>query len=294
MLTTNQKISYLLDSVKNYGQPVVCPSCGSKNAQLIDRKYVVTRLFECDTCKIYFRHPTDSSAVNKEFYQSEYTEGDGITTYMPSEEELAELKKKDFTTDSNRNATRLKEIFKCLFADLNSVKIIDYGASWGYLSYQFREYGMDVQSYEISVPRATFGNKSLGLNILSDENKLRNNNDLFFSSHVIEHVPSVSNMLSLASKILKKDGYIATICPNGSPEYRAKDPTGFHACWGKVHPNYLNAHFFQNNYRSNPIFITTSPFDLDKLKIWDGKSQYIDSNLAGGELLVIYRPNINI
>ena len=93
MLTKSQKVSYLIDSVLHYGSPVVCPSCGSTHASEVDRKFVVTRLFECDKCKLYFRHPTDSAEVNKKFYQKEYMEGDGITTYMPSQAELEDLKK---------------------------------------------------------------------------------------------------------------------------------------------------------------------------------------------------------
>jgi hypothetical protein len=292
MLTKSQKVSYLIDSVLHYGSPVVCPSCGGSRATLVDRKYMVTRLFECDQCKLYFRHPSDSAEVNKQFYQQEYMEGDGITTYMPSQAELEELKKMDFSTDSNKNAERLRTLFGCLFPDLNGVKILDYGASWGYVSYQFRAFGMNVESYEISVPRASFGNQSLGLRIHTSERDLRNGNDIFFSSHVIEHVPSPGRMLDLGKKLLHKDGYLVTICPNGSPEYRAKDPEGFHAAWGKVHPNYLNAAFFQNKFKNCPYFITTSPFDFGKIAAWDKRSQVVDSQLENEEILVIARPNV--
>lgn len=294
MLTRSQKISYLLDSVKNFGSTVVCPSCGSQNASQIDRKYVVTRLFECKECRLYFRHPSDSAETNRKFYQKAYMEGDGITTYMPSEGELEELKKMNFTTDSNRNAERLRQLFECLFSSLNGVKILDYGASWGYISYQFRAYGMDVESYEISAPRANFGNQSLGLRIHTAENNLRNGNDIFFSSHVIEHVPAVAKMLDLGKKLLKNNGYLVTICPNGSPAYREKDPAGFHACWGKVHPNYLNAAFFQHRYQNNPYFITTAPFDYGQITAWDKQSQVVDSRLDGEELVVLCRPGISI
>lgn len=292
MLTKSQKVSYLIDSVLHYGSPVVCPSCGSTHATQIDRKYMVTRLFECDQCKLYFRHPSDSAEVNKKFYQKEYMEGDGITTYMPSQAELEELKKMDFTTDSNKNAVRLQKLFACLFSDLKGVKILDYGASWGYVSYQFRVFGMDVESYEISVPRASFGNQSLGLRIHTNERDLRNGNDIFFSSHVIEHVPSPGRMLDLGKKLVNKDGYLITICPNGSPEYRQKDPEGFHAAWGKVHPNYLNAAFFQTKFKNSPYFITTSPFNFDKIANWDKRSQVVDSQLENEEILVIAKPNV--
>jgi transcription elongation factor Elf1 len=291
MLTKSQKISYLLYCAMNYATRAVCPSCGSRKSVLIDRKYLVARLFECQNCKLYYRHPSDSIKENLDFYQDAYTEGDGITTYLPPEEELEALKRADFSTAANRNAGRLKKLFECFFEKLEGVKIIDYGSSWGYLSYQFHAYGMDVESFEISVPRASFGNQSLGLSIRTNETNLRSGNDVFFSSHVIEHVPSVSKMLALGERLLMKDGYLITICPNGSPQYRTRDPRGFHAAWGKVHPNYLNAAFFKKAYSGKPCFITTAPFDFEKIKAWGKHSQIVDNQLRGEELLVICKPN---
>ncbi|MFQ5446053.1 MAG: class I SAM-dependent methyltransferase [Saprospiraceae bacterium] len=291
MLTTSQKTSYLLHCVLHYADKVSCPSCGSNDAVLIDRKYLVARLFECQNCKLYFRHPSDSIKENLDFYQDAYTEADDITTYLPPKEELEQLKSVNFSTTRDRSAERLKQLFQCLFEKLEGVKIIDYGSSWGYLSYQFQSYGMDVESFEISVPRASFGNQSLGLNIRTHEASLRSGNDIFFSSHVIEHVPSVSKMLAVGERLLTEDGYLITICPNGSPQYRTREPRGFHAAWGKVHPSYLNVEFFKNNYSAKPYFITTAPFNFEKIKAWDKHSQNVDEQLTGVELLVICRPN---
>lgn len=293
MLSLSDKFSYLLDSFARYGEPVICPSCGSTKSGLVDRKYLVTRLFECEDCGLYYRHPTEKKEESHQFYQATYSEGDNLTTYMPSEEELRELKSKSFKTSSNRSADRLLAIFEACLGDVNGRKLIDYGSSWGYISHQLKEAGMDVQSFEISVPRATFGNKTLGLDIKSDTTELKGENDIFFSSHVIEHVPSPSEMIQTGASLLTPQGYFIALCPNGSPEFRQKYPANFHLLWGKVHPNLITARFYQRAFQNHPYFITSRPADLADLKSWDKQSQ-VTKDLSEGELLVIARPGMRI
>ncbi len=288
----SQKIGYLLDCAVRYFSPIHCPSCQSKKHLLIDRKYLVSRLFECKDCGLYFRHPLESAAANRDFYQSDYQQNDGVTTFLPEEggnlEELKDIISKN--PENPKNALRIKQIFDLLYPENRNLSVVDYGASWGYISWQLKSYGFKVQSYEISRPRAQYGNSHLGLDIQTDEKKLRGDNDIFFSSHVIEHVPAVSKMLGLAAGLTRPDGFIVTLCPNGSPEFRQKDPVGFHHVWGKVHPNYLNASFFQKYFAGKPFFISTTPFDLKALASWDKKSKHV-GDLSGNELLAIACPH---
>lgn len=286
MLALKQKFEYFIDSALRYSEAQECPSCGSKHVEQIDRKHVVTRLFECKNCFLYFRHPVESTKSNFSFYQKEYAEDDDITTNLPTDEELKQLRAKNFATESNRSAKRLIDLFGAFLPNIEGAKIVDYGTSWGYISYQFKKAGMDVQSFELSVPRARFGNEKLGLNIKTSASELKGGNDIFFSSHVIEHVPKVSDMLATGKGLLKKGGYLVTICPNGSPEFRQKNAHDFHLAWGKVHPNYLNAKFFANAFRDYPHYIASSPFDLKAIKNWDQKSQVI-GNLEDGEIFAI-------
>lgn len=286
MLALKQKFEYFIDSVMRYSEARKCPSCGSKNVKQIDRKHVVTRLFECKNCYLYFRHPVESTKSNFSFYQKEYAEDDDITTNLPSDSELEKLRSKNFETESNRSADRLLGLFSSILPSVKGAKIVDYGTSWGYLSFQFKRAGMDVQSFELSVPRANFGNKKLDLNIKTSANELKGGNDIFFSSHVIEHVPKVSDMIETGKNLLKDGGYLITICPNGSPEFRKKNKRYFHLAWGKVHPNLLNAKFFENAFKDYPYYIASSPFDLEAIKNWDQKSQVI-GNLDEGEIVAI-------
>jgi 2-polyprenyl-3-methyl-5-hydroxy-6-metoxy-1,4-benzoquinol methylase len=287
----SQKIGYLLDCAARYFSPIHCPSCQSKNYSLLERKYLVSRLFECKGCGLYFRHPLDSVKENRDFYQSKYQQS-GITTYLPAEgSDLEKIKETIVNNPDNaKNALRIKGIFEALYPAQKDLSVLDYGASWGYITWQLKLYGYKVQSYEISQPRAHYGNLHLGLDIQTDENNLKAGNQIFFSSHVIEHVPVVSDMLALAAKLTLPEGFVVTLCPNGSPEFRQKDPVGFHHVWGKVHPNYLNASFFQKYFAGKPLFISTTPFDLTALANWDKQSQHI-GDLSGSELLVIACPH---
>lgn len=294
MLTLPPKLRYLIDSAVRYHSKVACPSCDETNAELIERKYIFTRLFRCKSCELLFRHPIDSETENNEFYQSSYTEGDGITTFLPEQDDLDALLRTGFSDECGKNAGRLKELFSKLFTNLDEVKIIDYGASWGYISYQLKSFGLDVESFEISVPRAEFGNRSLGLSIKTSPEHLRNENDIFFSSHVIEHVPSVSAMLRTSAQLVHRTGYVITLCPNGSKEYRKRMPYYFSKAWGKVHPSVLTADYFQKWYRNVPYFIATRTESWDAIIAWNGKTQLLSDDLSGSELCIVALPNVQI
>ena len=95
-MKTKNKIRYFLQSlVKSVlGQGKECPSCGYAGTDLIDKKYVVTRLLRCQKCKLMFRAPTTSDDQFEKFYQTTYKEG--FTTELPSQEELERLTSSKF------------------------------------------------------------------------------------------------------------------------------------------------------------------------------------------------------
>ena len=284
----SKKTKYLVDSFQRYSSDKSCPSCTSEEVKLIQRKFVVTRLFECQTCNLMFRHPKDSIQFNKEFYQEEYGQDGGITTTLPNTVELNNLIKNNFN-NTDKSIVEFIEIFKALFHDNNKLNLTDYGASWGYMSYQFLKYGYNVDSFEISKSRAAFGNDKLKLNIKTDEKDLNNEQDIFFSSHVIEHVPVVSNMVNLSKKLLKKGGFFVAICPNGSLDFKNKNEEAFKKSWGHVHPNFLSDKFYAEIFKSNPYVILSAPFSdktLNQIRDWNQKDQLI-LDVSGPQILVI-------
>jgi len=237
-----------------------------------------------------FRHPVDSIQENRDFYQEDYFENDGITTFSPESDEVENLIN-DGLKGTSRDASRLLTAFTALVGSIEGAMILDYGASWGYMSYQFSKAKMDVESYEISKPRAGFGNQSLKLDIRTSESDVRSNNSIFFSSHVIEHVPSPAKMLEYASQHITQNGFIFTLCPNGSDAFRKRMPKGFSLGWGKVHPNYLTETYFRQYFRDCPYFIASSPDGWSQLALWDQKSQLVSDDVSGNELLIVSCPH---
>jgi 2-polyprenyl-3-methyl-5-hydroxy-6-metoxy-1,4-benzoquinol methylase len=285
MLTRNQKIKYLIDSVLASGQKYQCTYCKSEDCKEIDRKYLVTKLMECQNCHLYFRYPVDKKEENADFYQTEYQESDELTTHLPDPSLLEKIKMDRFTY-GNKNADRFLNLFARLFPDEKSLRIIDYGSSWGYTSYQFKQAGHQVQGYEISKPRANYGIKNLEVDICLDEKMLRKENHIFFSYHVIEHHPDIASMVSLAKSLLKDGGYFIAFSPNGSPPFRHKNEEIFHRFWGKVHPNFMNADFYKHIFRDQPYYITSNPVIYENIHPLQMQQSVID-DLSGEELLVI-------
>jgi 2-polyprenyl-3-methyl-5-hydroxy-6-metoxy-1,4-benzoquinol methylase len=288
MLTLSQKINYFLNASLRIWENPVCPHCKSENHTQVDSKFLFTRLLDCQDCRLLYRFPSCNAESNRKFYQTDYVEDDSITTELPSEGHLKKLIVKNFT-DGEKNADRYIKLFRALYSgNENKVKIIDYGSSWGYISYQLKQAGFDVQSFEISKPRLQYGNKNLGLDITNDQDELRGDNDIFFSSHVIEHLPDIFSFIELAKKLIRSGGYFISISPNGSEDYKNSDPKGFHSCWGKVHPNYLNSNFYKKKFQDYPYYIGSTPFDLVGLDELENGKQII-GNLSGGELYVIVK-----
>jgi 2-polyprenyl-3-methyl-5-hydroxy-6-metoxy-1,4-benzoquinol methylase len=276
------KYKYLFRSFLHSLSEKKCPYCGSKINTVIDRKYIVTTLNRCAECHLYFRHPPDSTAFNKNFYQKEYKQDNDLTTDLPDDIQLRNLLSDNFR-GSNKDLSYKIDILNKI-GHHKPLKLIDYGASWGYTSFQFLKAGFSVQAYEISRPRAAFGQK-LGINILTEESLLAGDVDIFFNSHVIEHVPDIKHLFLTARQLLTEDGYFVAYCPNGSKEFETRNPYVFHKFWGQVHPNFLNAAFFSKAFRDVPFLIGSNESDTKEIENWDSSSQKI-LNVSGDELFV--------
>lgn len=94
--------------------------------------------------------------------------------------------------------------------------------------------------------------------------------------------------------VLTADGISITICPNGSQEFKKRNPKLFSLTWGQLHPSYIDVNFMQHIFTNNPFYIATGDdiYDLEKIKTWDGISQVTNDDRSGFELLVIAKPNI--
>jgi hypothetical protein len=285
----NQKVRYLIKSIKKFCMKIdfSCPSCGHSASNVVDRKYLVTSLRRCKKCLLLFRAPTTSSEENSLFYQKAYTQG--YTTDTPNEEQLAEFLSKSFL-GTERDYSSYINIVRAANGN-KGIKIFDFGCSWGYGSWQFRQNGFEVESFEISKSRADFAKNKLGVKVHTSLSEVSGLFDVVFSSHVLEHVSSVQDSISFGLSILKSGGLFIAVTPNGSSDFRKLDPNAWHKLWGLVHPNFLDGEFYQSFFNKASIFLVSNPYSMKQINNWViGKEiNYIAKQLSGAELLIIVK-----
>jgi 2-polyprenyl-3-methyl-5-hydroxy-6-metoxy-1,4-benzoquinol methylase len=281
-----EKLSYLLRSARKRlrGQGGACPSCGAAVAITVARKYVITELRRCRACHLLYRAPTTSREENAAFYQSSYEQG--FTTQLPTKDELARLTATQFRGTEKDYQPYLR-VLQALGATPGG-RLLDFGCSWGYGSWQLQRAGYDVSSFEISEPRCRFAREALGVDARSDLARLEGPFDVMFSAHVIEHVPAVSEVLALARGILRPGGLFVAFTPNGSQALRVRRPEAWMAFWGLVHPNFLDAEYYRHTFAQDRYLLASTPYDLSALERWreEGTTELA---LDGEELLVAAR-----
>lgn len=260
-----------------------CPSCGGKGGAVIDRKYLVTSLRRCTECDLLFRTPTTSEAENASFYQEEYEES--VTTDLPRYDELQRLKLDNFAAISTSYLGYI-DVVRALTGFTNG-RVLDYGCSWGYGSFQLRQAGYTVDGFEISKVREAYARNELGVNTLALDRLEPNSLDVFLSCHVIEHVPSVASLISLAEMSLRPNGWFIAFTPNGCLSRRNKYPKEWHRNWGGVHPQLIDDVFVHSLGRTKRCVLATHPYDIDSLRT--RKAQYSEKNLDGYELMIAFQ-----
>ena len=263
------------------GRGYACPSCGDVHSSTIDRKWLVTSLRRCVGCKLLYRMPTTSVEENEAFYQSDYEQG--FTTDMPSDQELAILMTSQFE-GHEKNYNGYIAVLRALGVKTGA-KVFDFGCSWGYGSYQLAQAGFTVDAFEISRPRAEHARSKLGVPIRSITDSEHGAYDVFFSAHVIEHVPSVSDMIELGMRYLKPGGLFIAFTPNGSATFRTCDFGSWHTLWGLVHPQLIDEEYLLHRFSGTPLIVTSSTYPISQIAHWDRSTRPLITSLEGVELM---------
>jgi SAM-dependent methyltransferase len=255
------KISYLRKCIAAQFDPArfVCPNCAEAQNAVVSRKFIITSLRRCAKCRLQFRAPTDDPSFNLEFYEHEYSSG--FTTDVPSDDTLASLIKNDFAGE--KSWTYYNDILKRLGLRSGS-RIFDFGCSWGYGSYQMNRAGYSVIAFEIAPTRRKFAEQKLFVSTVADmdaatiDPELVETFDCFFSSHVLEHVPSPSKVFSFADALLRSGGLFVSFTPNGSEAAKLAHPQ-WDKLWGEVHPNFIDDCFLDQTFHKWPRIAGSSP-----------------------------------
>jgi predicted SAM-dependent methyltransferase len=199
------------------------------------------------------------------FYQKSYSQG--FTTDCPSDEALAALCSTNFA-GCEKNFGDYVGVLDAI--GLNSGdSILDFGASWGYGSWQLKCAGFEVFSYEISRPRAEYARTKLHCNTLDSVKQLPQRVRCMFSSHVIEHLPNPNIIWEIANEVLTPDGVILCFCPNGDPGRESRiGAKQYHRTWGKVHPLLISPRFLRNASKRHGFSskIYSTPYRLDMMR----------------------------
>jgi len=244
----------------------------------------VTVLRRCNACRLLFRSPTTTAEENSSFYQSAYSQG--FTTDTPPVDRLEQLKASRFK-GSEKDYSQYLNVLAALGCKPGDL-LFDYGCSWGYGSWQFIQEGYSVTAFEISVPRCEYAKTYLGINAQTRMENVDGPFDVFFSAHVLEHVPSVSRSLEFARKILRPEGWFVAFTPNGSDAFKARKQELWKYSWGLVHPNVIDDLFYSNAFKSDLYLLASSPYDLESIRQWASLQQAsVSLNLDGDELLII-------
>lgn len=275
MEQTLTKLSYFLWSALRFPlADAACPGCHGQNTYLLHRKYLVTALYRCRDCMLMFRVPKGDPEQSARFYQSAYNEG--FTTDCPSREQLQAFLECGFAGTEKEYSTYIKVLQAAGVRP--GMRVLDFGCSWGYGSWQLRKAGYEVLSYEVSNPRARYAETMLGC-ALAEPAKLDGTIDCFFSAHVLEHFDRPRDLWKLAYRTLKPDGIVATFVPNG-----CLDRKEVHSIWGHVHPLLIDADGLRAMAASCGFTGRCYSLPYNLAEIQSGSS---GSSLRGDELVII-------
>jgi 2-polyprenyl-3-methyl-5-hydroxy-6-metoxy-1,4-benzoquinol methylase len=261
-----------------------CPNCGNRRSELVARKYLVSQLRRCDRCRLLFRTPTDDPADNQRYYESEYAQG--FTTDLPSDCQLHNLMATNFA-GSEKDYSYYVHVLRNLGL-ASGTRLFDFGCSWGYGSYQLMRAGYDVTAFEIDRSRRAYARERLGVLLVDDMDKALSDPkhvgryDCFFSSHVLEHVPSVAAVFTFARALVIENGIFLSFTPNGSAAFRHRQPSAWNYLWGEVHPNFIDDVFLDYQFRTAPRAIGSSP--MHHTAFPNDASANVANDLDAGEL----------
>lgn len=295
------RVRYLVTSAVRYAlrTQTACPNCGTGDNRIEQRKALVTQLRRCRNCQLLYRTPTDDPLENERFYEEEYVAE--LATRMPSPGELERMKRSLFRGTSKDFSYHIECLRRCGLRD-QGLRLFDFGCSWGYASYQFAHAGFEVTGYEVAPTRRNYAQAHLGVNVvntfhgLGADEKFAESFDCFFSSHVLEHVPSPSRVAQEARSLLKPGGLFVAHIPNGSGRRRVHDKTWWQN-WGKVHPNFVDEVFLSHEFATWARVFASSVLYRPSLPVAavafpDGSGEIELDDLTGAELVfVAQKPN---
>ncbi|MBU1110110.1 glycosyltransferase [Patescibacteria group bacterium] len=225
-------------------QPVniVCIICESKDTKLIYKNYpgytegTTFNIFKCDNCDTHFISPEKAaSGINELLYSNPDTPG--YDRYYKYAQQIKSSK------EPLRFLSEKEAVYYLVYKYLKnkpSLKILEVGCGYGYLTYALNHQGhqstgIDISETAINFALKNFGNCFVKANIESFTKRTNRKYDLIIATELIEHLPQPGKFISKCLETLGKNGKIVIATPNR--DYFPKtsiwqtDMPPIHTCW---------------------------------------------------------------
>jgi 2-polyprenyl-3-methyl-5-hydroxy-6-metoxy-1,4-benzoquinol methylase len=239
------RLKFAIRILLNYGSDKNCPFCQSTKTDLIARKVVILQLRRCKSCGLMFRWPKEDPGFSERFYQDSYQQVG--TTDLPDPVILKTFIANNFAAAPREFADQIG----VLKTFLPQGRVLDFGCSWGYGVYQLKRAGYDAFGFDISRPRAEFGRRELGVEILDKLEDLQQipsqSVDGVFASHVLEHLHSLKEIFEFFARILKPSGVVFIMVPNSAGKKARELGVRWQSMINEKHTLALDGNFFEVN-----------------------------------------------
>jgi SAM-dependent methyltransferase len=258
------RVAFAIDCVSKIAarQGKCCPYCGNPHTRLLARKKVIAQLRHCPDCELMFLWPKPTVATNNTLYQSAYYEG--VVSDLPSRDDLACHIGNRFhggILDYSGRISTVREL-------CSQGRLLDYGASWGYGVWQFRDAGYDAVGFEISRFRTLFGKERLGLEMVDSIGNLPAHSfNVIHSSHVLEHITDLRTTFEDFRKLLRPGGHLVVSVPNGAGRSARELGVNWGPMIGEKHVNALTQTFLGRALAGHGFICTFGPKDDDELHL---------------------------
>ncbi len=199
------RVFYAADAAIGAATGSACPNCGRKRNPPVARKNAgLIAVRRCAGCELLYRPVGfEGGFLLEAYYSFVYTRA-GLATAPQLAKEPAELARR-MAADGRDRSTLVESVVP------SPARICILGCSWGYEMLPLRQRGYDVFGIELSRTRRAFGREKLGLPIYPSVEHAAaeaGSVDVILSSHVLEHVPKVSQLVEAVTLALQPTSQI--------------------------------------------------------------------------------------
>lgn len=162
------------------------------------------RILKCKNCGFIWQNEVLTDEINLELYSHWGDPKKGMNKI---------LNNKSYMENLFFDSIILKSFFPN--TSNHKIKILDYGAGWGFYCNLLKGLNFDVYALELSEIRIKFMKNKLNLKVLSYDKLNEHKFDFINAYQVFEHIENPKNTLQMLNDILKKEGIIHLSVPNG-------------------------------------------------------------------------------